>query len=177
MNQNLISWSGSYRNVKPANEIFIVDDDADMRDILAATLEPMGLPVRVFEDGDSFLRAARTEVPICVFLDILMPRRSGLEILQELRTLNYWTPIFLISALDDVTTVVDAMKSGAHGGYISKPFDRHTPLLRVRDAVEVWSCRERERKALNQQANEDGEWVLLTPNEKDILLLARLMQN
>jgi FixJ family two-component response regulator len=176
MNQNLISWSGSYRDVKPANEIFVVDDEEDMRDILAATLEPMGFPVRTFEDGDSFLRAASTQVPICVFLDIVMPRRSGLEILQVLRERHYWTPIFLISARDDVPTVVEAMRNGAHD-YISKPFDRSSPVLRVRDAVELWSCRERERTALNWQANENSEWVRLTQSEKDMLLLARLMQN
>jgi FixJ family two-component response regulator len=68
------------------------------------------------------------------------------------------------------------MRNGAHD-YISKPFDRSSPVLRVRDAVELWSCRERERTALNWQANENSEWVRLTQSEKDMLLLARLMQN
>jgi FixJ family two-component response regulator len=174
MDQNLIPWSGSYKDLKPANEIFIVDDDEEMRDILAASLAPAGFLVRAFEDGDSFLKAASTQVPICVFLDVVMPKRSGLEILKELRARQNSAPIILISARDDAPIVVEAMKSGAHD-YISKPFDRFAPALRVRDAVEVWSCRAQERTALELRPIEGGEWFLLTPGERDALALMRMM--
>jgi two-component system, LuxR family, response regulator FixJ len=174
MDQNVIPWSGGYRDLKPASEIFIVDDDQDMRDVLAATLEPEGFPVTSFEDGESFLKAASTRVPICVFLDVVMPKRSGLEILKELRARQYCAPIVLISARDDAPMIVEAMKNGAHD-YISKPFDRFAPARRVRDAVEVWSCRAQERTALELRPVEDGEWFLLTPGERDMLALMRMM--
>jgi two-component system response regulator FixJ len=114
VDQNLIPWSKNYQDVKPANEIFVVDDDKDIREILATTLTAEGFSVKTFEDGDAFLRAAGTRVPICVFLDVVMPQRSGLEILRELRERRYWTPVYLTSARDDFPTVVEAMKSGAH---------------------------------------------------------------
>jgi two-component system, LuxR family, response regulator FixJ len=174
MNQNLIPWGESYQNVSPAREIFVVDDDENMRDILASTLATEGFPVTTFEDGDSFLRAASKRVPICVFLDIVMPRRSGLEILRELRARHYWTPVFITSALDDFPTVVEAMKCGAHD-YIRKPFDQHAPALRVRSAVEAWLRREGERSALHVQGPENCEWFRLTPGEREMLLLIRLM--
>src|ERR1700689_5022394 len=98
MDNEPFAWGGTYQNAKPAQEIFVVDDDEGMGGLLVAALPPEGFPVTSFEDGDSFLRAASTRVPICVFLDVVMPRRSGLEILRELRNRQFWTPIFLISA-------------------------------------------------------------------------------
>jgi two-component system, LuxR family, response regulator FixJ len=174
MHQNLISSSESYQDIKPAGEIFVVDDDRDMRDVLAAALAPEGFPVTTFEDGDSFLTAARTRVPICIFLDVVMPRRSGLEILKELHAQRYWTPTFLTSARDDIPTVVEAMKNGAHD-YIRKPFEIDALVQRVRNAVDVWLCRERDRRALDFQPNENCEWFRLTPSERNLLLLMRLM--
>jgi FixJ family two-component response regulator len=53
MDQNLIPTG--YRDVRPTNEIFVVDDDEDMREILAASLAQEGFPVTTFEDGDAFL--------------------------------------------------------------------------------------------------------------------------
>jgi two-component system response regulator FixJ len=175
MDQELMPWSESHQNVKPAREIFVVDDDENMRDILAATLAPEGFPVTSFEDGDSFLRAASTRVPICVFLDVVMPRRSGLEILRELRARQYWTPIFLISARDDTQMVVEAMRNGAYD-YIRKPFNRFAPALRVRDAIEVWSCRAQGRGTLDVPPRENCEWFLLTPSEREVLALTRLVE-
>jgi two-component system response regulator FixJ len=173
MDQNLILSGKSYQGVKPASEIFVVDDDKEMRDILATALAPSGFPVTTFEDGDSFLTTARTRVPICVFLDVVMPRRSGLEILKELRALRYWTPTFLTSARDDIPTVVEAIKNGAHD-YIRKPFDPDALGQRVRIAVDAWLHRE-DRRASDFQANENYEWFRLSPSERSALLLMRLM--
>ena len=108
-----------------------------MREILEDGLAAQGFPVRTFDDGDAFLQATTERIPICVFLDVVMPRRSGLEILQELRVRRYWTPVFLTSARADVQTVVEAMKNGAHD-YIPKPFDPCALLPRVHNAVEMW---------------------------------------
>jgi two-component system response regulator FixJ len=174
MGQELLRWGGDHTDIKPVREIFVVDDDQDMRDILTASLMPEGFPVTSFEDGDSFLRAASSRVPLCVFLDVVMPKRSGLEILQELRARQYWTPIFLVSAREDAQMVVEAMKNGAHD-YIKKPFDRHAPALRVRDAVEVWSCREQRISTRDVQPSEDSEWFRLTPDEREMLALMRIM--
>jgi two-component system response regulator FixJ len=174
MDQNLIPWSESYHDVKPTNEIFVVDDDENMREMLAITLKAEGFPVKTFEDGDAFLKAAATRVPICVFLDVVMPRRSGLEILRELRERRYWTPVYLTSARDDLPTVVEAMQSGAHD-YIKKPFDPYGLVPRVHNAVEMWSRRERTMDPLDFRANGIREWFRVTPSERDMLMLMRLM--
>jgi FixJ family two-component response regulator len=131
--------------------------------------------VTTFADGDSFLSAAKTRVPICVFLDVVLPERSGLEILQELRTQQYLAPIVLVSALDDLATAVEGMKHGAVD-YIRKPFDRYAPAARARDAVEFWLRRERQGDVFDPRPNESCEWFRLTPSEKEMLLMLRLMQ-
>jgi FixJ family two-component response regulator len=174
MDQNTIPLSGGYRDIKPASEIFIVDDDEDVRDLLTAALAPEGFPVTAFQDGDSFLRATETRVPICIFLDVVMPKRSGLEVLKELRARHYWTPIFLISARDDTQVVLEAMKNGAHD-YIRKPFDRAAPGLRVRDAIEVWSSRDQIVTTVDVQPSEKCEWFRFTPRERETLALIRFM--
>jgi FixJ family two-component response regulator len=174
MNQNLIPWSESYQTVTPVGEIFVVDDDEDIREIVAITLARQGFPVKTFEDGEAFLRVAGERAPICVFLDIVMPQRSGLEVLQELRARRYCAPIILTSARDDVPTVVEAMRNGAHD-YIKKPFDPQVVVPRVRNAVEMWLRRGETANPGDIQANENREWFRLTPIEKDMLLLMRLM--
>jgi two-component system response regulator FixJ len=176
MDQDLNSWSGRYGDVKPAKEIFVVDDDEYMRDILEAVLAPEGFPVRAFEDGNSFLAAAKARVPICLFLDVIMPGKSGLEVLLELRARRYWTPTFLMSARDDFSTVVEAMKNGGHD-YIRKPFDFGAPVARLHSAIELWSRREQENGALDPQMNVNCEWFRLTPSEKETVLLMRMMNS
>src|ERR1700704_4458219 len=64
MGQTTIPWGMDYNDRKPASEIFVVDDDENVRDLLEAALAPVGFPVSSFEDGDAFLKAASTRVPI-----------------------------------------------------------------------------------------------------------------
>jgi CheY-like chemotaxis protein len=124
--------------LKPADEIFIVDDNEDYRDLLSAILSLEGYQVTSFADGVSFLKEAWSRVPLCVFLDIVMPGPSGLDILKKLTAKNYAAPVFLISARHDSPAVVEGMKNGARD-FIEKPFDPYTAVLRVRDAVEFWA--------------------------------------
>jgi two-component system, LuxR family, response regulator FixJ len=125
---------------KPVNEIFIVDDNEEYRELLSAILALEGFQVTGFPEGASFLKEATSRVPVCVFLDIVMPGLSGLDILKKLNAKNFAAPIFLISARRDSPAVVEAMKNGAQD-FIEKPFDPYTAVLRVREAVELWGRR------------------------------------
>ena len=125
----------------PADEIFVVDDDEDMQSLLAAALAPEGYSITTFNDADSLLAATNSRVPICIFLDMVMPKRSGLETLKELGARNYWTPIFMITGASDLATAVEAMKCGAQD-YITKPLDPDTTAMRVRTAIELWVDRD-----------------------------------
>ncbi len=115
-------------------KIFIVDDDPSVHDVLSQAIWFDGFEPVNFSDGSSFLAAANMQRPACVLLDISMPRRSGLEVLQDLNAKTYPAPIVMLSARRDVPSVVTALKAGARD-FIEKPFDICTVLERVQDLI------------------------------------------
>lgn len=119
------------------SEIFIVDDDYDMREALSAIFRKEGYRTAAFADGKSFVRLARGQAPACVLLDLCMPGMSGLDVLKELDARSYPAPILMISAQEDVLNVVQAMRNGAFD-YIEKRLDADVIVARVLDAIESW---------------------------------------
>jgi len=140
MVETVVCTTEAGRDINQVNEIFVVDDNDEYRELLSAVLSLEGFRVTGFSEGTSFLHAARSRTPVCVFLDITMPGLSGLEVLKKLAARSYAAPIFLISARRDSPAVVEAMRNGAHD-FIEKPFDPYTAVLRVREAVELWGRR------------------------------------
>ena len=153
---------------KHDNEIFIVDDDDSMRELLSAILSLEGYEVIGFEDGETFLRNAGDRTPVCVFLDVIMPGRSGMEILKELSARQYRAPVFLISGRDETPVVVEALKSGARD-FLPKPFDPYTAVQRVRDAVEIWNGRDEKQSGTDLADKEFPGRVRLTRREAEVL--------
>ena len=94
-------------------EIFVVDDDAAMREILSTVLQGEGYDVICFADGAALLSLARTRIPSCIFLEVRSPERAGLELLRKLRLQDYPAPIFVVSGQGDIPMAVDAIRSGA----------------------------------------------------------------
>jgi two-component system, LuxR family, response regulator FixJ len=148
-------------------ELFIVDDDASVRDALSAVFTVEGFDVTRFAEGESFLAEAKTRTPACVLLDVHMPGRSGLDILREIDAQHYGAPIFIISALGDIPTAVDAIRNGAFD-FIEKPFDPLAVVTRVRAAVESWVRRHGNGKAKQQTLKLVG-CDRLTPREREVL--------
>lgn len=120
-----------------SNEIFIVDDDYDMREALSAIFRNEGYRTAAFADGRSFVRLARDQSPACVLLDLCMPGTSGLEVLKEIDARNYPAPILMISAQEQVLDVVQAMRHGAFD-YLEKRLEADRIVARVADAIEAW---------------------------------------
>jgi two-component system response regulator FixJ len=167
MLESIANVPNAAQALKPADEIFIVDDNEDYRDLLSAILSLEGYQVTSFPDGASFLQEASSRVPVCVFLDIVMPGLSGLEVLKKLTAKNYAAPIFLISARHDSPAVVEGMKNGARD-FIEKPFDPYTAVLRVRDAVEFWAG-QADVAVPDRPSFEFDVGVRLSPMERDVL--------
>ncbi len=119
-------------------EVFIVDDDYDMREALTAMFRRAGYPTAAFTDGLSFVRLARDQTPACVLIDLCMPGYSGIEVLKELDASSYPAPVLVVSGLGDVLTVVQAIKNGAFD-YIEKQLDPETIVARVAHAIEEWT--------------------------------------
>lgn len=157
------------KNSLDRKAIYVVDDDAAIRDALTVVFTLEGFTVRSFEDGREFVDAARELVPACVFLDVHMPGRSGLEILMDLEADHYPAPIFIISGQGDIPMAVQAIKHGAFD-FVEKPFDAETVVARVKEAVQA-----HERRA--SAGGGDGTFAggnfpgseVLTPREREVL--------
>src|SRR5215471_1906846 len=95
------------------DEIFIVDDDTTVCDLLTMAFVVDGYHVTPFRDSASFMALARQQTPACALIDLLLPGKSGLDILKELDARNYPAPILMMSGGGDIPTAVEAIKNGA----------------------------------------------------------------
>ncbi len=150
---------------QPNREVFVVDDDPMVRDVLSEVFAQAGYQAVSFVDGASFVAAARERIPACVILDIYMPGRSGLEILRDIDAPNYPAPIFVASGRGDIPSAVEAIKNGAFD-FIEKRLDAATLVARVGEAIEVRAAR---RGGNGWVAFEGAE--LLTRREHEVLAL------
>jgi len=120
-------------------EIFIIDDDPMIGDLLGAVFSSEGYQVTTFTDGEEFNTVAQSRAPpACVILDFLMPGRSGPDILKDIHAHNYAAPIIVMSGMAGIPMAVEAIKSGAFD-FIEKPFALGAIVERVSDAIVAWT--------------------------------------
>ncbi|KIZ41633.1 MULTISPECIES: response regulator [Rhodopseudomonas] len=122
-------------------EIFVVDDDPAVRETLSIVLSAAGYQSICFADGDALLAVARNRSPACILLDVHIPGRSGLDILQDLHAEDYPAPIFMISGKGDIPMAVNAIKNGALD-FIEKPFRGKEIVTRVEEAIAAFARRQ-----------------------------------
>ncbi len=120
--------------------VFVVDDDAAVRDALKRLIRTVGLRVELFASPQEFLQFQRSAVPGCLVLGVRLPGMSGLELQRQLSTANNPIPIIFITAHGDIPMSVRAMKAGAVE-FLTKPF-RNQDLL---DSIQTALERDRER--------------------------------
>jgi two-component system, LuxR family, response regulator FixJ len=125
----------------PGAELYIVDDDPMIGDLLSGVFSSEGYQVTTFTDGEEFSTAARSRAPpACIILDFFMPGRSGLDILKDIHARNYVAPIIVMSGMAGIPTAIEAIKSGAFD-FIEKPFALGAIVERVSDAIVAWTHR------------------------------------
>jgi len=118
----------------------VLEDDRGVRDILSTILTEADYEVICFAEGNALLALARTRIPACILLDIFVPGKSGLELLEELHADRYLAPIVMISGHGDVAMTVSAFKLGALD-FIEKPFRGPEIVARVSEAIDSYACR------------------------------------
>lgn len=148
------------------DEVFVLDDDPSLGDLLASLLPVEGYRATCFKDEEAFAAMARSCTPACILLYIHMPRRSGLEILRELDPRAYGAPIMVISDRATVPLVVEAMKLSAFD-VLEKPLEPSTIAPRIRAAIEAW--RRQEGNAAAPTAMDFPGHGRLTQRERDVL--------
>ena len=147
--------------------VFVVDDDAALREALRSLLRSVDLQVELFASASEFLAAKRPDAPSCLVLDIRLPGLSGLDFQAELAKANIQIPIIFITGHGDIPMTVKAMKGGAVE-FLTKPF-RDQDLL---DAIQIALTRDRARHdsetAISSLRAQFGQ---LTPREQEVMAL------
>jgi FixJ family two-component response regulator len=155
-------------DVSTIDEIYIVDDDYDMREVLSAILRNAGFRTAAFTDGQSFVRLARDQKPACVLLDLCMPGPSGLDVLKDIDAKSYPAPILMLSGRDDTLDVVTAMRNGAFD-YIEKRLDAETIVTRVLEAIKAWKHLHERRQTSPVISSAIRNYYQLTRREREVL--------
>jgi FixJ family two-component response regulator len=144
--------------------IYVVDDDASMREALQRLLRSVGLQVTTFASAREFLQHRGADVPGCLVLDVRLPGLSGLDLQHELATAQMDLPIIFITGYGDIPMTVQAMKAGAVE-FLTKPF-RDQDLL---DAIQQALGHDRVARAQRMEMAELHErFDTLTPRERDV---------
>ena len=119
-----------------APTLLLVDDDNFVRRILKDTLAETGIELRLLEasDGEEGLAIAAREKPALMFLDLFMPRRSGLEVLAAMKQTSPGTRVLVISSMDAEPVVEQALAAGAVG-FVGTPFHPLEIASAVRQAL------------------------------------------
>lgn len=140
-----------------AYDILIVDDEADIRDLIAGILDDEGYKTRTAGDSDSALAAIKERRPSMVVLDIWLQgsRLDGLELLDAIKAQDPDLPVVIISGHGNIETAVSAIKRGAYD-YIEKPFKADRLVLITERALEASSLK-REIKQLRQRSGDAPE--------------------
>ncbi len=147
--------------------IRIVDDDTSFSGALKFLLETDGWCVECYSGGRDFLVGDSPSVLGCVILDVAMPGMSGLEVLEEMRSRGYATPVIFLSGHGDLDMAVQAMKDGAVD-FIQKPLNESRLLEAVAKAVK-WD--ESHRGWTIESTDEIKRFDTLTNREKQVIRL------
>ncbi|MET1413190.1 response regulator transcription factor [Roseibium sp. HPY-6] len=160
-------------------KILVVEDDENILNLLSAYLESAGHEVVEHQDGLTGCKAALTDTfDICIF-DVMLPNRSGTEIVEAMRSQGILTPVLFLTALGSETNVLQGFAAGVDD-YVIKPFSPRELIVRIRailrrsqmasagchDVVEVGPL----KLDLEQPTcNLSGQTIALTPYEHKIL--------
>jgi DNA-binding NtrC family response regulator len=110
--------------------ILVIDDEPDIRESLEALLSSEGYRVELAANATEGLKRLESSVYDLVLLDLMMPDKSGMQVLEEVRERDRETPIFMITAYGSVEGAVEALKRGAND-YLPKPWDNEKLLIEI----------------------------------------------
>jgi len=150
---------------QPRAIVFVVDDDASVRESLRGLIRSIGLEVQTFTSAKEFLAARRVDGPSCLVLDIALPDLNGLELQRQMAEIGLEIPIIFVTGHGDIPTSVRAMKNGAVE-FLTKPLDGKNLL----DAIQVAIARDRiARRERTEVEDVVSRYESLTPREREVM--------
>ena len=145
--------------------VFVVDDDAPIRESLKNLIRSVGLHVDTFASGQDFLKAKRPDIPGCLVLDVRLKGLSGLDLQKRMAEANIDIPIIFMTGHGDIPMTVQAMKAGAVE-FLTKPFRDQELLDAINQALERDRKRRQERAKV---ADLHERYDSLTPREREVM--------
>lgn len=151
-----------------AQDILIVDDERDIRELVSGILQDEGYTTRLAVDGTDALTAIKARQPHLVILDVWLGEsdRDGLKILEIIKRDHPYVPVIMISGHGTIETAVTAIKKGAYD-FIEKPFQSERLLLIVERALEAARLR-RENAELKIKAGAESDLIGTSPAMQQI---------
>jgi two-component system response regulator FixJ len=154
-------------NIDESGTVFLIDDDAGVRDSLGLLLSLKGVRTQPYANAESFIETYRPDWPGCVLTDLRMPGMTGLELQNVLRERRVDLPVVVLTAHGDVATARAALKNGAFD-FLEKPIDDVMLIDVLRNALRA----DRERRtAATSRSSADARMERLTGREREILAL------
>ena len=145
--------------------VFVVDDDASVREALERLIRSAALRVEAFASAEEFLNRPRADAPSCLVLDVRLPQLSGLDLQRRMVEANNEIPIVFITGHGDIPTTVRAMKAGAVE-FLTKPLVDGDVLESIRQAI-AGDRAAREHRA--ETADLRARYASLTPREQEVM--------
>ncbi|QHB34523.1 response regulator transcription factor [Yersinia canariae] len=147
--------------------IYLIDDDEGVRAALSALLTTMGWEVKAFSNGQTFLDTFTVSQPSCVLLDIRMPGKSGMTILETIQERNDSLPVIIMTGHGNVELCRRAFKGGALE-FLTKPIDADVLIETISMALEQ---HEQAMEAHKQQASYQQLLKQLSAREREVATL------
>lgn len=147
--------------------VFIVDDDASVREALRGLLRSVALPCKTFASAQEFLSEPEPAGPACLVLDMRLPGGSGFEVQQALSQRSRALPVIFMTGHGTIPMTVRAMKAGAVE-FLTKPFAEQTLLDAIQRALD------HDRAAgIHREVHDhlQARWLTLTPRERQVMAL------
>ncbi|MBR9858160.1 MAG: sigma-54-dependent Fis family transcriptional regulator, partial [Gammaproteobacteria bacterium] len=141
-------------------EVWLVEDDDDVRQTLLQTLQLSDLPARGFTRAEQVLQALPPEAPVVVLSDVRMPGMDGIALLQQLQQRDAELPVLLLTGHGDIPMAVAAIHQGAQD-FFEKPFEPEQLLHSLRRAIDKRALVLENRRLRRQLAESRGRSLLL----------------
>lgn len=145
--------------------VYVVDDDKLARESLEWLIESVGLPVKIYESGQTFLEEYKPGQAGCLVLDVRMPDINGMDLHAKLKQEGCTLPVIIMTGHADVAMAVRAMKAGVYD-FIEKPYNDSLMLERIQSAIAFDLDN---RKAHERVESIKTRLAKLTPREYEVL--------
>lgn len=182
--EEMVRLLGRVKKEEQVVRILVVEDETDMREAIVKRLEGENYRVDACSDGYTAMDYLLLAEYDGVLMDMILPGKSGLEVLKEIRSKSIQTPVMFLAAHNDVEDIVQGLDAGADE-YVVKPFRfpelmaRVRALVRKRDGVRenIYRCADLEINVNEQTVRRGGRRIELSPKEYSMLLYMMRNQN